>query len=93
MNLNRAELVTAIAGKSGLQKKDADRAVGAMFEVIEEALAQGDKVVISGFGSFEVRDRAARTGRNPQTGQEIQIAATKVPVFKAGKTLREAVQE
>lgn len=91
--MNRAELVTAIAGKSGLQKKDADRAAGAMFEVIEEALAQGDKVIISGFGSFEVRDRAARTGRNPQTGQEIQIAATKVPVFKAGKTLREAVQK
>ncbi|MDP2873286.1 MAG: HU family DNA-binding protein [Bacillota bacterium] len=91
--MNRAELVTAIAGKSGLQKKDAERATGAMFEVIEEALAQGDKIVISGFGSFEVRDRAARTGRNPQTGEEIQIAATKVPVFKPGKTLRAAVQD
>lgn len=91
--MNRAELVTAIAGKSGLQKKDAERAVGALFEVIEETLARGDKVVISGFGSFEVRARAARTGRNPQTGQEIHIAETKVPVFRAGKTLREAVQD
>lgn len=91
--MNRAELITAIAGKSGLQKKDAEKATGAMFEVIEEALAQGDKIVISGFGSFEVRDRAARTGRNPQTGEEIQIAATKVPVFKPGKTLRAAVQD
>jgi DNA-binding protein HU-beta len=90
--LNRAELVSAVASKSGLQKKDADKAVGALFEVIQEALAGGDKVAVAGFGSFEVRDRAARTGRNPQTGEEIQIAAAKVPVFKAGKLLKDAVQ-
>lgn len=90
--MNRSELVGAVAGKSGLQKKDAEKAVGALFEVIEEALAGGDKVAVAGFGSFEVRDRPARTGRNPQTGEEIQIAATKVPVFKAGKLLRSAVR-
>lgn len=90
--MNRAELVSAVSGKSGLQKKDADKAIGALFEVIQETLGRGDKVALAGFGSFEVRDRAARTGRNPQTGEEIQIAAAKVPVFRAGKLLKDAVQ-
>jgi DNA-binding protein HU-beta len=79
--------------KSGLKKVDAERAVGAMLDAIESALQRGDKVVLTGFGSFEVRDRGARLGRNPQTGEEIEIAATRVPVFKAGKTLREAVHK
>jgi DNA-binding protein HU-beta len=91
--LNQAELVSAVAAKAGLQKKDADRAVDAVCEAVEEALVAGDKVMIAGFGSFEVRDRAARAGRNPQTGEEISIAAAKVPVFRAGKALREAVRD
>jgi len=91
--LNRAELVQAVVEKSGLKKMDAERAVGAVLEAVESALQRGDKVVLTGFGSFEVRDRSARMGRNPQTGEEIEIAATRVPVFKAGKTLREAVHK
>lgn len=91
--MNRAELVQAVVEKSGLKKMDAERAVGAVLEAVESALQRGDKVVLTGFGSFEVRDRSARMGRNPQTGEEIEIAATRVPVFKAGKTLREAVHK
>lgn len=91
--MNRADLVQAVTEKSGLKKMEAERAVGAMLEAVQEALGRGDKVVLTGFGSFEVRDRGARMGRNPQTGEEIEIAATKVPVFKAGKTLREAVHK
>jgi DNA-binding protein HU-beta len=91
--LNRADLVQAVAEKSGLKKVEAEKAVGAMLEAVQEALGRGDKVVLTGFGAFEVRARGARMGRNPQTGEEIEIAATKVPVFKAGKTLREAVHK
>lgn len=74
-----------------MTKKDAEKAVNALFASIEEALARGDKVQLVGFGTFEVKERAARVGRNPRTGEEISIAATKVPVFKAGKALRDAV--
>ncbi|MCG0277884.1 MAG: HU family DNA-binding protein [Thermanaeromonas sp.] len=74
-----------------MTKKDAEKAVNAIFASIEEALARGDKVQLVGFGTFEVKERAARVGRNPRTGEEISIAATKVPVFKAGKALRDAV--
>ncbi len=91
--MNRADLVQAVTEKSGLKKMDAEKAVGAMLDAVQEALGRGDKVVLTGFGSFEVRARGARMGRNPQTGEEIEIAATKVPVFKAGKTLREAVHK
>lgn len=89
--MNKAELVAAVAEASGLAKKDADRAVTATLEVIERALGRGDRVSIAGFGTFEVRERAARVGRNPKTGEEIRIAATKVPSFKAGKALKETV--
>ncbi|MBU7007798.1 HU family DNA-binding protein [Phosphitispora fastidiosa] len=90
--MNKQELVTSVAEKSGLTKKDSEKAVNAVFASIEEALAKGDKVQLVGFGTFEVRSRAARKGRNPQTGEEIEIAAAKVPAFKAGKSLRDTVQ-
>ncbi|HHY92692.1 MAG TPA: HU family DNA-binding protein [Firmicutes bacterium] len=89
--MNKTDLVSAVAEKSGLTKKDAEKAVSAVFDVVGEALAAGDKVQVVGFGTFEVRERAARKGRNPQTGEEIDIAAAKLPVFKAGKGLRETV--
>ena len=74
--MNKAELIGSVAEKAGMPKKDAEKAVNAVFASIEEALAKGDKVQLVGFGTFEVRERAARTGRNPQTGEEIQIAAS-----------------
>lgn len=89
---NKAELVEKVAEKTNLTKKDVTATVEALFETIEEVLASGDKVQVIGFGTFEVRDRAARKGRNPQTGEEIQIPASKVPGFKAGKALKEAVK-
>ncbi|WP_018658659.1 HU family DNA-binding protein [Allofustis seminis] len=89
---NKADLINRVADKTNLTKKDATAAVEALFEVVTDALAEGDRVQVIGFGSFEVRDRAARKGRNPQTGKEIQIPATKVPAFKAGKALKDAVK-
>lgn len=89
--MNKSELVDQVAARTNLSKKEAGLAVDAMFESIESALASGEKVQIVGFGSFEVRDRSARTGRNPQTGEEIEIEARRVPVFKAGKALKDAV--
>ena len=89
--MNKTELVGAVAEKTGLTKKAADEVVNALFDVITETLASGDKVQIIGFGTFEVRERAARKGRNPQTGEVIDIAASKLPAFKAGKALRRAV--
>jgi len=89
--VNKAELISSVAEKTNLTKKDAEKALSAMLESIREALSAGDKVQLVGFGTFETRERAARKGRNPQTGEEIDIAATKVPVFKAGKQLRESV--
>ena len=89
--MNKAELIGSVAEKAGIAKKDVEKAVNAVFAAIEEALAQGEKVQLVGFGTFEVRERAARTGRNPQTGEEIQIAATKVPAFRAGKALKDSV--
>ena len=86
---NKADLIDGVASKSGLTKKDATAAVEALFEVVTETLADGERVQVIGFGSFEVRDRAARKGRNPQTGEEIEIPATKVPAFKAGKGLKD----
>lgn len=87
----KADLISKVAVKAELPKKDAERAVVAVLASIEEALVQGENVQLVGFGTFEVRDRAARKGRNPQTGAEIQIPAAKVPSFKAGKGLKEAV--
>ncbi len=89
--MNKVELVAAVAEKAALSKKDAEKAVAAVFGAIEAAVAAGDKVQLVGFGTFEVRERAARTGRNPQTGAEIKIAASKQPVFKAGKAFKDAV--
>lgn len=90
--MNKAELVAAISEKSDLSKRDAENAVNAFVECVEGAMRKGDKVQLVGFGSFEVRKRAARKGRNPQTREEIHIPATKAPVFKAGKSLKDAIQ-
>ncbi len=89
--MNKTELVAAIAEKAGLSKKDAEAAVKAFTEVVTEELKKGSKIQLVGFGTFEVSERAARTGRNPQTKEEIQIPASKAPKFKAGKALKDAV--
>ena len=89
--MNKADLVAKVAEKSGVTKKDAEKAVAGIFAAVREALVAGDKVQVLGFGTFEVKERAARTGRNPQTGEELQIAASKNPSFKPGKALKEAV--
>ena len=91
--MNKAELVAAIAAKSGDTKKGAEASVNAFVDVITDALAKGDKVQLVGFGSFEVRKRAARKGRNPRTKEEIKIPASKAPVFKAGKALKDLVNK
>ncbi len=91
--MNKAELVGKVAENADITKKDAEKVINALFGTVEEALADGDKVQLVGFGTFEVRQRAARTGRNPKTGEEIKIAATKVPAFKPGKALKEAVAD
>lgn len=89
--MTKAELVTEVAAKSGLSKKDAEKAIAGVIDTITETLAKGESVQLVGFGTFEVRERAARTGVNPQTKKKIQIAATKVPAFKAGRALKDAV--
>lgn len=89
--MNKADLVAKVAEKSGVTKKDAEKAVAGIFAAVQEALVAGDKVQVLGFGTFEVKERAARIGRNPQTGDELQIAASKNPSFKPGKALKEAV--
>jgi DNA-binding protein HU-beta len=89
--LNKAELVADVAERSGLTKRDAEKAVNAVVESIEEALTKGEKVSLVGFGTFEVRERAARSGRNPRTGDTLQLAASRVPAFKAGKSLKENI--
>ena len=91
--MNKTELVAAIAEKTDLTKKDAELALTAVVESITEALVKGDKVQLIGFGSFEVKNRAARVGRNPKTKEAIQIPASKTPVFKAGKALKDAVSK
>ena len=89
--MNKSELIAAVAAKTGETKKNAEASINAMIDVIVETLASGDKIQFVGFGSFEVRERAARKGRNPQTGKEMKIAAKKAPVFKAGKAVKDAV--
>ena len=91
--MNKSELIAAMAAKTGETKKDAESALNAFVSVITETLAKGDKVQLVGFGSFEVRKRAARKGRNPQTKEEIKIPASKAPVFKAGKALKDLVNK
>lgn len=89
--MNKSELVEAVASATGGTKTDAQASVDAVLDSITGALKQGDKVSLTGFGTFEVRDRKARTGRNPQTGETIQVPASKAPAFKAGKSLKDAV--
>ena len=91
--MNKSELIAAMAAKTGETKKDAEAALNAFVSVVTEALVKGHKVQLVGFGSFEVRKRAARKGRNPQTKEEIKIPASKAPVFKAGKALKELVNK
>jgi DNA-binding protein HU-beta len=90
--MNKTELISGVAEKTGLTKKDSEAAVTAALDVIGGALASGDKVQLVGFGTFEVKDRAARTGKNPKTGESIAIPASKAPAFKAGKALKDLVQ-
>lgn len=90
--MNKTELVAAVAAKADLSKKDAEAAVKAVVDSISEALADGDKVALVGFGTFDVKTRAARTGKNPRTGEQIEIPASKVPSFKAGSALKDAVK-
>jgi len=90
--VNKSELVAKVAEVTELSKKDVTKAVDAVFDAISEALQSGDKVQLVGFGNFEVRERSARKGRNPQTGEEIDIPASKVPAFKPGKALRDGIQ-
>ena len=89
--MNKTELVAAIADKAGMTKKDAEACVSAFTETVTKALKKGDKVQLVGFGTFEVSKRSARTGRNPQTGATMKIAASKAPKFKAGKALKDAL--
>ncbi|MBE5102282.1 MULTISPECIES: HU family DNA-binding protein [Priestia] len=90
--MNKAELIDAVATKSDLTKQDSKKAVDALFETISNTLAEEEKIQLLGFGTFEVRERAERTGRNPQTGEEMTIPASKVPAFKPGKELKEAIK-
>ena len=89
--MNKADLVAAMAEKAGVSKKDAEKALKAFTDVVAEELKKGEKIQLVGFGTFEVSERAARTGRNPQTGAEMTIAASKAPKFKAGKALKDSL--
>jgi DNA-binding protein HU-beta len=89
--MNKRKLIDAIASKTGSSKADVEHAIGALIEVMSETLKKGDSLSLAGFGSFEVRERSARTGRNPKTGEELQIAASRIPTFKPGPTLKAAV--
>lgn len=90
--MNKTELITALAKKAEISKKDAEKALIAFTNIVADTLVDGDKIAITGFGTFDVVERAARTGRNPQTGETIEIAASKSPKFKAGKALKNAVK-
>jgi len=89
--MNKAELISATAEKSGLSKKDSEKAINALVEAITDTMKKGDKVQLVGFGVFEVKDRPARMGRNPRTKEQIQIPASKLPQFKAGKALKDSI--
>ena len=89
--MNKAELIAAVAENTGLSKKDSEKAVNATFDAITAALEAGEKVSLVGFGAFDVKERAARMGRNPRTKEEVEIPASRVPQFKAGKALKDAV--
>ncbi|MBP1907495.1 DNA-binding protein HU-beta [Paenibacillus turicensis] len=92
MMMNKSDLITQVVESTELSKKDATKAVDAVFEAISTALQNGDKVQLVGFGNFEVRERSARKGRNPQTGEEIEIPASKIPAFKPGKALKDGIK-
>lgn len=89
--MNKTELVSAMAEKAGVTKKDAEKVLSAFIDVVGDALKNGDKIQLVGFGTFETRERAAREGKNPQTGEKIKIAACTVPAFKAGKALKDLI--
>ena len=89
--MNKTDLVAQVASKANMTKKDVEKVLNTLFATIEEALKDGSKVQLVGFGTFEVRERQARKGRNPQTGEEIEIPATKIPAFRAGKALKDAI--
>ena len=91
--MNKSELVAAIANKSGVSKKESEEVLNAFMDVVKETLKAGDKVQLVGFGTFEKKERAARTARNPRTGETIEIAASSSPSFKAGKALKDAISE
>ncbi len=91
--MNKSDLIAAVAAKTGDTKKNAEASINALIDVIAESLKDGEKIQVVGFGSFEVRERAERKGRNPQTGKEMKIAAKKAPVFKAGKALKDSVNK
>jgi len=91
--MNKSELINAIAERANLSKADAGRSLDVLIKTIETTLISGDSIALVGFGTFAVKERAERTGRNPQTGQEITIAASRVPSFKPGKGLKDAVNE
>ena len=90
--MNKGELIAGMAEESGVSKADAEKVLNAFLSQVEKALCAGDKVQLTGFGSFEVKERAARTGKNPRTGESVEIPACKVPSFKAGKALKDAVK-
>lgn len=90
--MNKTDLINAVADKADISKADAGRAIDAFFEVVGKALKKKDKVALVGFGTFLVRERAARTGRNPKTGDPLKIKASKTPAFKAGKALKDAIK-
>ena len=90
--MNKSELVTEVSESTEMSKKDVAKVVDAVFDAISNALQNGDKVQLVGFGNFEVRERSARKGRNPQTGEEIEIAASKIPAFKPGKALKDGIK-
>ena len=91
--MNKTELVAAAAEQTGMTKKDTEKALNAAFDVIASALSKGEKVQVSGFGIFEIKEREARMGRNPRTGEAIEIAASRTPTFKASKTLKDALEK
>ncbi|MBQ9308545.1 MAG: HU family DNA-binding protein [Clostridia bacterium] len=90
--MNKTELIAALADRTGVQKRDAEKSINAFVDIVTESLVNGDKVQLVGFGSFEIKERAARTARNPRTGEELAVPASKAPVFKPGKALKEAVK-
>ncbi len=91
--MNKAELISAVAEKTGLSKKDSEKAINATFDTITLSMEAGEKVQLVGFGAFDIKERAARIGRNPKTKEEIEIPASRVPVFKAGKALKDALSK